>query len=360
MKIKFYGVRGSIPTPLSGDQVQDKIARVIRQIQYVGADKLPEINKSLPYIDSVSDTEAIKQWLEDEMDFNLYSTYGGNTTCMELRCNKYPIIFDMGTGIRALGDAMIPEILGNNGIRGTVLQSHLHWDHIQGMPFWKPLFMPSSKFDNQFTFFGGKEWDSQLEVVLQGQMNHPVFPVRLEELQASAMSMKFDTIYDGWGMTLESAKAAKGKVSFSQDPLRFQEGIGLLARKLNHPQETFGYRVTFQGNTLAFTTDHEPYAAGIHNNLRELVDGVDLWVTDAQYSHDMYTGKKDGIQKFGWGHSYPEYIAEVAKECSVKRVITTHHDPASTDEDVERIAQTVWDNSQVHTEPAYEGMEIEI
>lgn len=356
MKIKFYGVRGSIPSPLTGSQIQDKIARIIRQIQYVGADKLPEINKSLEFQAAVSNVNSVKEWMRDNLDFNLYSTYGGNTTCVEVRCGTYPIILDMGTGIRALGDDMIPEIIGNGGIQGTVLQSHLHWDHIQGMPFWKPLFMPSSKFNNKFTFFGGKEWDSKLETVLRGQMNTPVFPVRLEELQASAMDMEFNTIHDGWGKSLNEPEVER----ISREPLRFHENIDLLARKLNHPQETFGYRISYKGNTMTFTTDHEPYADGIHNNLKELVDGTDIWVTDCQYGHDVYLGKTDGVQKMGWGHSYPEYIAEVAKECGVKKVITTHHDPAASDKDVELIAETVQNNCEIETMAAFEGMEIEI
>jgi ribonuclease BN (tRNA processing enzyme) len=266
---------------------------------------------------------------------------------VEARCDNYPIIFDMGTGMRELGKAMMPEIFANKGFEGMVLQSHLHWDHLQGYPFFAPLFMPQKKFKNKLWFYGGKSWDAQLEVVLQGQMNPPVFPVNLKELDHTGMAMAFNTIWDGWEMDAPS------------------RGLGssfcgrVLARKLFHPQETFGYQLIQDGIKIVFATDHEPYSGNVvPTGLKELADGADILVTDCQYSHDNFLGKKDGVQKLGWGHSYPEYIAMVAKECNVKKVITTHHDPNSTDREIEMIADTVEAICDISTEPAYEGMEI--
>ena len=105
------------------------------------------------------------------------STFGGNTTCVEVRCDDTLIVMDMWTGLRELGLGLMGETFKNNGLRGTILQSHVHWDHIAGYPFFPQLYMPRKRLDNQFTFYGGKEWDRSLESVLRGQMNPPVFPV---------------------------------------------------------------------------------------------------------------------------------------------------------------------------------------
>ncbi len=330
-KIKFYGVRGSIPSPLTGKQVEEKITLAFQKAEGLkGTEWEHQFGK---------DNSNDLKWVQNHIQFNIRSTYGGNTTCMEARCNNLPIIFDMGSGMRELGKAMIPEIFANKGFNGKVLESHLHWDHIQGFPFFAPLFMPRKKFRNRLEFFGGKSWDAQLELVLQGQMNPPVFPVNLKELNHTSMQMDFNTIWDGWEEDIDATK--------------------LLARKLFHPQETFGYQVINDGIKIVFATDHEPYSGDIvPAGLRELADGADILITDCQYSHDNFLGNKDGVQKLGWGHSYPEYIAMVAKECGVKKVITTHHDPNSSDREIEMIADTVEAICDISTEPAYEGMEI--
>lgn len=330
LELNFYGVRGSIPSPLTGKQVEEKITAAFQKLEELK-------NCGFNHTFEKHSFEKNLKWVQNHIQFNVRSTYGGNTTCVVLNTDFEPIVFDMGTGMRELGKTMIPQIIANKGIKGTVLQSHLHWDHIQGFPFFAPLFMSRRKFDNSFTFYGGKSWDAQLEVALQGQMNAPVFPVNLEELRHTAMDMKFRTIWDGW---------------MSGD---------ILARKLFHPQETFGYRVTRDGITIAFTTDHEPYAGNVvPEGLKELISGVDLWVTDVQYSHDNYVGKKDGVQKLGYGHSYPAYIAAAAKECNVKKIITTHHDPNSSDRDIEIIADEIEGICDISAEPAYEGMQIKL
>lgn len=345
ISIKFFGVRGSVPAPLTGLQVEEKIARAIYKIE-----ELKQSGKDIPKLDIQpnfvpSNFKEIISWIKENLNFNIRSTYGGNTTCVQIKIDDYPIILDMGTGIRELGKAMIPEILANKGIQGSIFQSHLHWDHLQGLPFWGPLYMPNRKFNNKFTFYGGKSWDSQLETVLRGQMNPPVFPVSLDELRHTAMNMAFKTLWDGW-------------VGYIQVP-KTLVSIKILARKLFHPQETFGYRLEYNNIAIAFTTDHEPYAGdSVPEGLKELIDGVDVWITDCQYSLDHFAGRIDGIQKFGWGHSFPSYIAMAGKLCNVKKIITTHHDPSSDDFTVETIAQSVKVMSDVITEPAYEGMEI--
>lgn len=318
---KFWGVRGSVPTPLTPKQIEAKIKHAFEA------------------------AERGDPW--DSLSFEERSTYGGNTTCVEVQAGSELFILDMGTGVRELGKQQMGELLKTSKLSGTILQSHVHWDHIQGIPFWAPLYLPRRQFDCQFEFYGGKQWDSQLDLVYRGQMNPPVFPVNLEELEQSAMNMRFQTIFDGWSQRFGGWAEDDDHVT------------NVLARKLLHPQETFGYRINHGDRTLVFTTDHEPYAAGIPRGLAELVQGADVWVTDLQYSHDDYTGKT-GPQRLGWGHSFPEYIATVARECQPKRIVTTHHDPDSSDDKILALARKVQDLSGIETVPAFEGLTVTV
>lgn len=321
--IKFWGVRGSVPAPLTPAQVEKKI-------QYAFAHgKNGAEWEQLPFVDR--------------------STFGGNTTCVEVNCGTRQFILDMGTGVRELGKQMLHTAFQQKKLHGTILQSHVHWDHIQGFPFWGPLYLPRSKFDCRFEFYGGKQWDSKLDAVYRGQMDAPYFPVNLEELEASAMHMQFNTIWDEWNHYWFSHNDDNGR------PLM----IKALARKLFHPQETFGYRIEFDGKAIAFTTDHEPYAAGVPRGLLELVNNVDVWITDCQYSHSEYIGV-DGVQKMGWGHSFPEYVATVARSTNPKLIITTHHDPDANDDRIVVLAQVVEQLSHVETRPAYEGLVVSV
>lgn len=330
--VKFWGVRGSVPTPLTPAEVQSKVEESMRWFLDHGPDSEP------PFV--------------------VRSTFGGNTTCVEVNCGDQLFILDMGTGVRELGNAQMAEIMRTKTLNGTILQSHVHWDHIQGLPFWKPMYLPRRQFNCKFDFYGGKQWDSQLDLVYRGQMNAPVFPVNLEELEQTAMDMTFRSIYDGWSENfLPSRSVRRPDLDGILEPDReTRELTQVLARKLFHPQETFGYRIMFGRQALAFTTDHEPYAQGLPKPLLELVNKADVWITDCQYSHDEYIGKAGGPQRMGWGHSFPEYIAAVAKETQPKKIVTTHHDPEASDPHILKLAQQVQELSGIETVPAYEGL----
>jgi len=329
LDITFWGVRGSVPSPLVGNQVEDKIAKGIAEAL---ASDLPR--------DAAHD--MIRSWIKTQ-PFSHRATYGGNTTCVEVRCDNVPIILDMGTGLRELGIRQMQELFKTKRLEGHILQSHVHWDHIQGVPFWKPLYAPRRMFpDCRFTFYGGKEWELDLQAALRQQMQGQVFPVQFEEIRRIGMTMNFETVFDMWSAELGTK----------------DRPVSVKARKLNHPQETFGYRIACGGKTVAFTTDHEPYAEGIPRGLLELVKDADLWITDCQYTHDEYTGQKGGVQKLGWGHSFPEYIAKVAKAAKPATVVTTHHDPEASDEAIEEIAKAVEAGSGIRTIPAHEGLTI--
>lgn len=333
MTVRFWGVRGSIPAPLRNTQVEEKIVQVVLTASRNGA--------------RFDDEDGVRDWLRRNLPFDAYSTFGGNTACIEIRCNEELIILDMGSGLRELGKDLMRETVTKKGLRGVILQSHVHWDHIQGFPFWSQLYLPRAKFANSFTFFGGKMWDVQLETVLAGQMNPPVFPVSFGELKQTGMQMDFRAIHDGWLGKL-------GEMGV------LGENAEVMARKLNHPQETFGYRISFAGKTVAYTTDHEPYAAGLPAGLVELVQGADIWITDCQYNREGYMGSKGGPARHGWGHSFPDYLAEVALAAKPKAVITFHHDPEADDPTVRLLAERIHELCGIRTAAAFEGMELDL
>ena len=347
MKTTFYGVRGSVAAPLTAAQLSEKISRALITLAKdpVLLAKFLTLLTSLDGFGAAEQSKRVVAFLEEHLPFELYGTYGGNTTCLAVRCGDLPMILDMGTGMRPLGNAMMPEVFANGGINGVVLTSHSHWDHIQGMPFFGPLFMSRKKFKNEFKFCGGKAWDSQIDIVLAGQMSAPYFPVTLAEIRQTRLQMETESVYDEWESAFQSSDGKQVKV---------------LARTLNHPQDTFGYRLEYGGQTIAWTTDHEPYGAGIPLPLLDLVQDADLWITDCQYTLDMYTGKKGGVQRHGWGHSYPEYIAEVARTAKPGRIVTIHHDPSADDLLIEEIAAQVEQLSGIKTTPAYEGLVIDL
>lgn len=335
LTVRFWGVRGSVPAPISNAAIEEKIVNAIEAAVVDGSLLNRPVNDA-----------SIREWVRSKLGFAERATFGGNTTCVEVRAGGDLIILDMGTGLRELGVGLMGETLKNRGLRGTILQSHVHWDHIQGYPFWPQVYMPRKVFDNSFTFYGGLDWNQSLESVLRGQMNAPLFPVDHRELEQTGMRMGFNTVYDGKEISIPHSSG--------------NGDIRIFCRKLLHPQETYGYRIEYGGKVVAFCTDHEPYATDVpHRGLVELAKGADIFITDCQYTHDEFAGVGGKVQKMGWGHSFPEYIARVAQEARAKRVVTTHHDPQSSDERIIEIAQAVEEMGGSPTVAAHEGLVLE-
>ncbi|MFZ2803944.1 MAG: MBL fold metallo-hydrolase [Patescibacteria group bacterium] len=330
LSVRFWGVRGSVPAPLTGQEVEDKVAAALCQLR--GSSEFRDASP-----------ERVRE-LVKVLPFPLRSTFGGNTTCVEVRCGRIPLILDMGTGLRQLGNVLVKEATRFKPMEGVVLQSHLHWDHIHGFPFWPQVFIPPKCADVRFRLFGGTKGGASLEDALRLQMSPPVFPVSFEVIRQAGMRAEFEAIHDGFESTFGMA----------------HQPIQVLARKLNHPQDCYGFRIEFCGASLAFTTDHEPFCTnGVPDGLCELVRNADIWITDCQYSMHEYLGQS-GPPKYGWGHSFPEYIANVATQAGVRRIVTTHHDPASSDERIIQLADEVQQLSLVPTVPAYEGLTLEV
>jgi phosphoribosyl 1,2-cyclic phosphodiesterase len=249
---------------------------------------------------------------------------GGNTSCVEVVCGDTRLILDAGTGVRRLGDKLLAE----GPVDATVLLSHMHWDHIQGLPFFVPAYLPSTKL--QIVGSGGA--GSSLREVLETQMTAPVFPVHLDELGAQL-----------------SLREVKNGETFHIGDVRVR------AARLNHPGGVLAYRIEFDGRSVVYATDTEHYAC-VDPTLRALAEGADVLIYDSQYTPEEYRGD-GGRSKVGWGHSTYVAGAELARAAGVGQYVLFHHDPQRTDAGVvelEKKARELFASSVA----AREGMSI--
>ena len=240
---------------------------------------------------------------------------GGNTSCVEVVCGDTRLILDAGTGIRQLGNALLRE----GPLDATLLLSHLHWDHIQGLPFFVPAYLPSTKL--QIVGSGGGA--AALREVLSTQMTAPVFPVRLDELGAE---LRLREVRSG-----ESFQVGEARVRVA---------------KLNHPGGVLAYRIEHDGRSVVYATDTEHYAC-VDPTLRALAEGADVLIYDSQYTPEEYRGDA-GRSKVGWGHSTYAAGAELARAAGVGRYVLFHHDPQRSDAgvaEVERRARELFAGS---------------
>jgi CheY-like chemotaxis protein len=249
--------------------------------------------------------------------------YGGNTSCIEVRtADDTLIILDCGTGAHGLGQALLT---GNTAsVRGHLLITHTHWDHIQGFPFFAPLFVPGNVWDIYAPGGLGKH----LEETLAGQMEYAYFPVTLDQL----------------GATIRFHDLVEGAVEIGD--------VHIMTRYLNHPALTLGYRLESGGVVMVYATDHEPHAwpqletpsrPGASSNALpvhredqrhiEFLRGADLVIHDAQYTAAEYP------QKVGWGHSPMEYTVDVALAARVKQLALFHHEPLRDDAALDRLVE---------------------
>lgn len=244
-----------------------------------------------------------------------FTAVGGHTTCLEIGLGEERLIIDAGTGLRGLGQKLLAEA-GQRGGKVDVnfLFSHLHWDHIQGFPFFGPAFLASSKL----SLYGPIDDDgiTTLEGALDRQMTPPLFPVRLSQMAAEK---NFNTIRSGDQLDL--------------GPFRVR------TRALFHPQGSLGYRIEAGGRSVCFATDVEHVEGeAIDPSILELAQGVDLLIYDAQYTPAEYAGGPGvGPSKRGWGHSTYTAAAAIAKASGAKRLALFHHDPGHDDRMIARM-----------------------
>ena len=250
--------------------------------------------------------------------------YGGNTPCVEIRSAAGKLlIVDCGSGLRMLGKGLVKEF-GDQPIRAHVLISHNHWDHIQGLPFFAPLYARR----NRFHFHSFHLPRASVEEALQGQMADPYFPV---DMNAMLAERSFSEI--------------------AEEPFKIDDLL-IRARWVNHPQGCLAFRIENAGKTVVYATDNEPGAAERDRAIRELAHHADVLIYDSQYSPSQLEGEKKG-----WGHSSWEEGVSICHDAGVKEFVLFHHDPDSNDQMVDQI-QAVTRSRFANSRAAYEGMEI--
>jgi CheY-like chemotaxis protein/phosphoribosyl 1,2-cyclic phosphodiesterase len=273
--------------------------------------------------------------------------FGGNTSCVAVRTNAGAyVIFDCGTGARALGAALMAQSPGPISV--TILLSHTHWDHIQGFPFFAPLFVAG----NRITVYGPEGSGGSLRDVLAGQMEFTYFPVELGQLPA----------------TIAFQELSEGPHEIG--------GARIIAQYLHHPVMTLGYRLEADDAAVVYLSDHEPFSEnlwhGNHTSSRaesivhegdrrhaRFMAGADLVIHDAQYTPEEYPTKRT------WGHSTYEYAVGMAAASGVRRLALTHHDPTHDDGFIEKVERRARAYAQqlgyaVDVCCAYEGLELEL
>jgi phosphoribosyl 1,2-cyclic phosphodiesterase len=249
-------------------------------------------------------------------DGHQYDRYGGNTSCVEISADGHdPVILDLGTGLRSYGDHLVAEDR-LDGYRASVLLTHLHWDHIQGVPFFHPL----SAGGGTVTIFGPEQADGPLDEVFRGVMSPPYFPITPDQLNG-------DLAFEAVGRDDFAANGAKVK-----------------ARWVRHTDPTLGFRVEVQGLSVAYLSDHGPGTVPddpdlyVPDDVLELCDGADLVIHDAQHTGPEYEMKRH------WGHCTVEYAIHVAREAGAKELALFHHCPSHGDDAMDTILRDARDH----------------
>lgn len=250
--------------------------------------------------------------------------YGGNTPCVEVRAGDQLFIFDLGTGVRELGAA------AQGPLEADVFISHYHYDHLQGLPFFGPIFDPRSRFNIRGPTRNGRS----VKDVLSGHMQQPFFPVTVE------MVFRAQCEYQGFE---------------AGDRLKLG-GATVSAIEANHPGGNLAYRVDYKGRSVVYATDTEH--GDRDAQLVEFSRGTDVLIYDAMYTEDEYHGR-NGSPKIGWGHSTWQNAIKIADEAKVGTLVLFHHDPTRTDDALDTLLKAVRKERKA-TLAAKEGLVIKL
>jgi phosphoribosyl 1,2-cyclic phosphodiesterase len=231
--------------------------------------------------------------------------FGGNTACVEVRAEgREPVIFDAGSGIRPLGKLLAQQAAGKP-IDASIFLTHFHWDHIQGVPFFNPLYGPA----NKISFYSGST-GQPLRETLDGQMTMPYFPINFSQVAAKR---DFHQLAAG-----ESVEV---------------NGLTVSPFALNHPQGASGYRIEGNGIVIVYATDYEHGVPEYDELLRTYSKNADVLICDAQYTPQEYESHR------GWGHSTWQNAVVLARDVQAQHLMLFHHDPEHDDTFMMQLAQ---------------------
>ncbi len=259
------------------------------------------------------------------------SKYGGNTSCVEVNCDDKTIILDSGTGIMPLGyDIMAGNIAKENSKnRLYIFFSHVHWDHIQGFPFFRPAF--DSEFE--INLYSSLHDDIDIESALRGQMTAPYFPIQLKDMPAC---MNFINIKSDEDVQIDN--------------------VVVKSVSLDHPNGSLGYKITCENKSVAYISDHE-HTVESKQRMIDFLKDTNLVIFDAHYTPEEYSGSDGNGGRKGWGHSTWKDAITLCREAKIDQLALTHH--GREDLGVDRIELDA-QNEFRNTIAAYEGLEIDV
>lgn len=234
--------------------------------------------------------------------------YGGNTPCVSMQCDGRMYIFDAGTGIINLGKYMLEQKI----YKAKIFFSHEHWDHIQGLPFFSPLY--HSDADIMLDLYGEDKYNRKFEDIIKLQMSAPYFPYDLKNLDYKVNYYSL----------------------ISSEKLKF-ENVEIEYCRLNHPDYCLAYKFSAYDKSIVYATDTEVMKGMTRENFIEFARDVDVLIYDAQYTSEEYYGKNGASSKKGFGHSTYEEALQIAELTHAKSLYFFHHDDWRSDEDLDAI-----------------------
>lgn len=286
MNIQFWGVRGSLPTPITPQQIQSKIMAAIQRIT-------PE---------DIESAETRERFLSSLPEW-IYGTTGGNTPCVVITDGDTKVILDCGTGLRVYGKSENNALPQNKHYH--ILLSHFHWDHIQGIPFFDPAYDPKAVIDFYSPYPAAKE-------ILEKQMERPYFPVSFDSLTPN---FNFHEIKRG-----NEFKIGEMTVNFC---------------KMSHPGNSYSYAFSKNGKKFVYATDVELKSSDFDDNeqIAAVFKNADAVVLDSQYTVE------EAFKKVNWGHSAFCYAIDFAVHWNIKELYLFHHEPTYDDKKLASILQ---------------------
>jgi len=317
MFIKFFGVRGSIATPARTTEYRSKLKKIL----------------SLAPAQGFQDPDEIDAFIALLPD-HLSNITGGNTTCISVQSGDQSCIVDMGSGARVIGDRLMKGDAGKGRAHIDIFITHTHWDHICGVPFFKPLYIPG----NTINFYSRID---DLHERLQYQQTERFFPLPFDKMPATKV---FHTLKQG-------------------DQVKLGDDCIIDSQPLKHPGGSCAYRFTEKGKCFIFATDVEftgDYLENPDESIDKFFHNANLLVIDAQYTLD------ESMQKFDWGHTSLSMAVNCSSRWNVKNVMFTHHEPSYSDlklADNLRFAKSharQIDNRQLNVFLAREGIVVKI
>ena len=319
MLVRFWGTRGSLPVAAKAGAIRAKIARAL-------------VAANGQSIASIDEAEA---FIDRELDFAASATYGGATACVEIESGDSFFICDMGSGLREFGLNALKRCADGHVRIYNFFQSHLHWDHIMGFPFFAPAFDPSAKIRIHSAH-------PDAEDALRRQQEEISFPVPFDWLRAS---IEFVAMTPG-------------------EPIEV-DGLTVVAEKQQHSHDSYGYRFRDStGRNVVFSTDSEHKADNMKDEAAfiDFFRDADLVICDTMYSlADSVSMKED------WGHSSNVVAIDLCHEAGAKRLALFHHEPTYGDEDIQRMheesiryEELTRDGSKLEVLCAYDGLEVRV